>query len=63
MRIPIDAEDNGLIAGPIPIGENQERTIEMIAAMPNGLRTFDSVFAALICMLRLRFTTISEETD
>jgi hypothetical protein len=27
------------------------------------LRTFDSVFAALICMLRVRFTAISEDTD
>lgn len=63
MRMPIDAEDNGLIVGPIPIGENQERTIEMIAATPNGLRTFDSVFATLISMLRLRFTAVSEDTD
>jgi DNA topoisomerase VI subunit A len=63
VRMPIDAEDNGLIVGPIPIGENQERTIEMIAATPNGLRTFDSVFATLISMLRVRFTAISEDTD
>ena len=63
MRIPIDAEDNGLIVGPIPIGENQERTIDMIAATPNGVRTFDNVFATLISMLRLRFTAISEDTD
>jgi DNA topoisomerase VI subunit A len=63
VRIPIEAEDGGLIVGPIPIGENQERTIDMIAATPNGVRMFDNVFATLISMLRLRFTAVSEDTD
>jgi len=63
VRIPIEAEDGGLIVGPIPIGENQERTTEVIAATPNGVRTFDRIFATLVSMVRLHFTAVPESMN
>ena len=54
----INAEHKGLIDGPIPIGKNQENTIETIAARLNGVKVFENNFAALISAAKYCFTII-----
>jgi len=39
IRMPSNAEIPGLVTGPIPVGENQEKTIDSIAATLKGVRT------------------------
>ena len=57
MIIPTNAEESGLIAGPTPIGENQENAIDMMAATANGVKAFENISAVLVSKLTCRFTS------
>jgi hypothetical protein len=39
IRTPSKAETPGLVTGPTPVGENQEKTIDSTAATLKGVRT------------------------
>jgi len=41
VSIPTAAEEKGVIIGPVPIGENQEKTTETADATLNGVIKFE----------------------
>jgi hypothetical protein len=58
VRIPSNAEDNGFISGPIPIGENQEKAIDMMAPTANGVNILENVSATQVSQLTCRLTLV-----
>jgi hypothetical protein len=60
VSIPTAAEEKGVIIGPVPIGENQEKTTETAPATLNGVIEFEYSLAAVFSISVQRFNTFSE---